>query len=210
MEEIGLFPLPVVLLPTEQIPLHVFEPRYRELIGECIEGERSFGLVLATGDGAVHEIGTTASVRQVLEVLEDGALNVLVEGDARVRLLELTSGRSFTTCLVEPLLDDDEPADPVDSARAYELFRSLAEAAGGEVEAPAVDDEQLDFRLAARVDLGVEAKWELLSSTSPRARMSRLAELLELALEAAAVQRTVRERAAGNGKVAPVDPEQPG
>lgn len=207
MDEIGLFPLPVVLLPTEQLPLHVFEPRYRELIGECIEGARSFGLVLATGDGAVHEIGTTASVHQVLEVLDDGAMNVVVEGAERVRLVELTKGRSFTTCLVEPLLDDDEPADPADGARARELFRSLAEATGTEVETPAEDAELLDFRLASRVDLGVEAKWELLSSTSPRRRMARLAELLGLAVEAASLRRTVSERASGNGKVAPIDPD---
>jgi len=207
VQEIGLFPLPVVLLPTERIPLHVFEPRYKELIGESIEGERSFGLVLATGDGAVHEVGTTASVHQVLEVLEDGAMNVVVEGTARVRLLELTSGRSFTTCLVEPLQDEDEPADPGDAARAYELFRSLAETAGGDVDTPDPDEDQLDFRLASRVDLGVEAKWELLSATSPRERMARLAQLLQTALEEATLQRAVRERAAGNGKVAPLEPD---
>jgi len=207
VDEIGLFPLPIVLLPTEQLPLHIFEPRYRELIGECIEGERRFGLVLATGDGAVHEIGTTAAVQQVLEVLDDGAMNVVVEGADRVRLVELTQGRAFTTCLVEPVLDEDEPADPADGARARELFLSLAETTGSEVEPPAADADRLDFRIASHVDLGVEAKWELLSSTSPRRRMARLAELLELALEAASLRRTVSERAAGNGKVAPVDPD---
>lgn len=208
MDEIGLFPLPIVLLPTEQLPLHVFEPRYRELIGECIDGERSFGLVLATGDGAVHEIGTTASVTQVLEVLDDDALDVVVEGAERVRLVELTKGRPFTTCLVEPLLDEDEAADPTDGARARELFRSLAEATGTEIDPPALDADRLDFRLASRVDLGVEAKWELLSSTSPRRRMARLAELLEAALEAASLRRTVSERASGNGKVAPIEGDE--
>jgi Lon protease-like protein len=60
--ELGLFPLPIVLVPTERIPLHIFEPRYRELIEECVENESDFGFVLATGDGAVHEIGTRAAV----------------------------------------------------------------------------------------------------------------------------------------------------
>ena len=72
MPELGLFPLPIVLVPTERIPLHIFEPRYKELIGECIEHGEEFGLVLATGDGAVHEIGTRAAVAQVLEELDDG------------------------------------------------------------------------------------------------------------------------------------------
>jgi Lon protease-like protein len=94
MPELGLFPLSIVLVPTERIPLHIFEPRYRELIEECVENETDFGLVLATGDGAVHEIGTRASVLEVLEVLDDGRMNVVVEGGERFRLLELTSGRS--------------------------------------------------------------------------------------------------------------------
>ena len=62
MPELGLFPLPLVLVPTERIPLHIFEPRYQELIAECLETDGEFGLVLATGDGAVHEIGTRARV----------------------------------------------------------------------------------------------------------------------------------------------------
>ena len=110
MPELGLFPLPIVLVPTERIPLHIFEPRYRELIDECVETGKEFGLALATGDGAVHEIGTRARVAEVLEVLDDGRMNVVVEGGERFRLLELTSGRAFTTGVVEPVEDDDDPA----------------------------------------------------------------------------------------------------
>src|SRR6185437_14141879 len=88
--ELGLFPLPLVLVPTERIPLHIFEPRYKELIGECVETDGEFGLVLATGDGAVHEVGTRARVLEVLEELDDGSMNVVVEGGERFRLIELT------------------------------------------------------------------------------------------------------------------------
>src|SRR5690348_11172849 len=118
MPELGLFPLPIVLVPTERIPLHIFEPRYRELIEECVENDKDFGLALATGDGAVHEIGTRATVEQVLEVLEDGRMSIVVEGGDRFRLLELTSGRAFTTGIVEPVADDDEPPLEEDVARA--------------------------------------------------------------------------------------------
>jgi Uncharacterized protein, similar to the N-terminal domain of Lon protease len=69
--EIGLFPLPLVLVPTERIPLHIFEPRYKELVEECLATGEPFGLVLAAGDGAVHEIGTKASVEEVLDVLDE-------------------------------------------------------------------------------------------------------------------------------------------
>src|SRR3954468_21629543 len=98
MVEIGLFPLAIVLLPTERIPLHIFEPRYRELIRECLEEEREFGLLLEGSD-----VGTRARVTQVLQQLPDGRLNVVVEGGERFRIVERTEGRSFLTAEVEPL-----------------------------------------------------------------------------------------------------------
>jgi Lon protease-like protein len=205
MAELGLFPLPLVLVPTERIPLHIFEPRYRELIDECVETGGDFGLVLATGDGAVHEVGTRASVQQVLDVLDDGTMNVIVEGGARFRLLELTKGRSFTTGIVEPVVDLDEPAEEADLDRAAELFTQLAAVAESDVELPDVDSPNFEFELAARVDFGVDPKQELLASTSPRARVKRLNELLEIAIEAVQLEHTLRERAGLNGKVSPLE-----
>src|SRR5215470_2935880 len=108
VDEIGLFPLGMVLLPTEQVPLHIFEPRYRELIGECLEEEREFGLVLADDDG-IRDIGTRAAVTEVLERFDDGRLNVVVEGRERFRISELTGGRSFQTAEVEPIEDEADP-----------------------------------------------------------------------------------------------------
>ena len=207
MPELGLFPLPIVLVPTERIPLHIFEPRYRELIDECVENDTEFGLALATGDGAVHEIGTRAAVVDVLEVLDDGRLNVIVEGGERFRLLELTSGRSFTTGIVEPVEDEDDPADPTDVERALQVFGELATAAESDVDVPNPASATLDLELAARVDFDVDAKQELLALTSPRVRMARLVELLETSLEAVRAERALRERAGRNGKVSSIDPE---
>jgi Lon protease-like protein len=208
MPELGLFPLPIVLVPTERIPLHIFEPRYRELIDECVERGEEFGFVLTTGDGAVHEIGTRARVEQVLEVLDEGRMNIVVEGGERFRLLELTSGRSFTTGTVEPVVDDDEPATDEEVEQALAVFRELAEAAESDVDVPDAGSPQLDFELAARVDFAVESKQELLSSTSPRARMKKLVDLLTTALEAVRLEQSLRERAGQNGKVAPLDPDE--
>ncbi len=205
MPELGLFPLPLVLVPTERLPLHIFEPRYLELIGESVETGAEFGLVLATGDGAVHEIGTRAAVTDVVEVLEDGRMNVVVEGRERFRLLELTSGRSFTTGVVEPVDDDDDPPDPTDVARALDVFHELAETAGAEIEISGASP-QLDWQLAAHVELGSDPKQELLALTSPRLRMRRLVELLGLALETLRAGAAIRDRAAGNGKVEPPGP----
>jgi Lon protease-like protein len=205
--ELGLFPLPIVLVPTERIPLHIFEPRYRELIDECVENGTEFGLVLATGDGAVHEIGTRASVEQVLERLDDGRMNIVVEGRERFRLLELTRGRAFTTGVVESVRDEDEAAVEEDVDLALGLFSQLAEVAGSDVDIPDRSSPLLDFELAARVDFGVESKQALLASTSPRERMKRLVELLETALEALKLQHVLEERAGQNGKVAPLEPD---
>ena len=205
MPELGLFPLPIVLVPTERIPHHVFEPRYRELIEECVEAGEDFGLALSSGDGAVHEIGTRARVTDVLEVLDDGRMNIVVEGGERFRLLELTTGRSFTTGIVEPVVDLDEPADPEDIKRAAAIFAELAQLADTDVDLPDPGSETYDWELAARVDFGVEPKQEILAATSPRARMSRLVELLDTSLEAMRLEASLRERASRNGKVSPLE-----
>ena len=131
MAEIGLFPLGVVLLPTERVPLHIFEPRYRELIEECLETDGDFGFVYADDDG-IREIGTRARVTDVLERFDDGRLNVLVEGGERFRVESLTRGRSFMTAEVVDVDDDASEAGEELTARAIGSFRALAALAGAE------------------------------------------------------------------------------
>lgn len=202
MEEIGLFPLGIVLLPTEQVPLHVFEVRYRELIAECLGEGREFGLLLADDDG-IREVGTRAAVTEVLEQFDDGRMDVVVEGRERFRLVELTGGRSFHTGAVEPLEDEPGPADPEDVERALGLFRTLLELTGTELEEPDPASEQLSFALAARFELAPEVKQQLLVMRSERERMKRLADLLQAAAEAVRRERELAELAQRNGKVQP-------
>ena len=202
MSELGLFPLGIVLLPTEQIPLHIFEDRYQELIGECLAEESEFGLVYAHDDG-LSEIGTRAAVTEVLDRFEDGRMNVVVEGRERFRLLELTEGRSYQTGLVEPVEDDPDSADPEDSEQAVELFHKLVELTGAEVEEPSLAAEQLSFDLAGRFEFAPELKQRLLQLTSERERMHLLAELLAGAATAVEREREIAQRAQGNGKVDP-------
>jgi len=203
MSELGLFPLGIVLLPNEQIPLHIFEDRYQELIGECLDEEREFGLVFADEDG-LREIGTRAAVTDVLEKFDDGRLNIVAEGRERFRLLELTQGRSFQTALVEELADDDsEGADPADTGKALSLFHQLVELTGAIVEEPRLDVAQLSFELAGRFELAPELKQRLLQLTSEASRMKLLVELLAGAAAAVEREREIAERAHGNGKVDP-------
>ena len=202
MSELGLFPLGIVLLPTEQIPLHIFEDRYQELIGECLAEEREFGLVFADEAG-LREIGTRAAVTEVLDRFDDGRLNIVAEGRDRFRLLELTDGRSFQTGIVEDVADEQGAADPGDPEHALELFHRLVELTGAEVEEPRLDAEQLSFELAGRFEFAPELKQRLLQLTSERTRMKLLAELLSGAAQAVEREREIAERAHGNGKVDP-------
>jgi Lon protease-like protein len=201
--EIGLFPLELVLLPSERVPLHVFEDRYRELVGESIAEGVEFGVILEDGDG-LRQVGTQTGVIELVHTFDDGRMNVLVEGRGRFRIVEETEGRSYRTAEVEPLEDTpgEEPsAEEVE--RTLEAFRRLATIAeADEVDVPALGGETLlSFQLAARVDFGTVLKQELLELRSERARLDRLVDLLGQAAGALARERVVRERASGNGKV---------
>ena len=200
MIEIGLFPLPLVLLPTERVPLHIFEERYRELIGECLDSGDEFGLVYADDDG-VRDVGTRARVTEVLARLADGRMDVLVEGGDRFRLLELTTGRSFHTGVVAPVEDEGDPAGSDAVERALRLFDRLRELTGSEVDVPKADVAQLSYVLAARVEFSPSDKLELLSDVSERRRLDRLCDLLESATATAQRVRGAAERAATNGRV---------
>ncbi len=201
MDEIGLFPLELVLLPTERVPLHIFEPRYRELIGECVEQGRPFGLVFADDDG-VRDVGTLATVVEVVDRFPDGRLNVVVEGGERFRLIQLTEGRSFHTADVEALLDADDEAPTALVDRAVTLFERLLGLTGAEAEVPGTDGPlPLSYALAGRFELSAELKLELLRETSEAARLTRVCEILEGAAAELEHRRAVSERAQGNGHV---------
>ena len=198
--EIGLFPLNLVLLPGEQAPLHVFEPRYRELIGECLEENGEFGLVLADDDG-MREIGCRAGVIEVLEQFEDGRLNVVVEGQSRFKLVELTEGRTFATAEVDTVEDEGDEPTAEERERCLAAYDRVVEAAAAELDDFDRAGDFISFQIVSRIDLGTEVKQALLETRSERERVLRLAELLDGAAEAVAREREVRDRASGNGRV---------
>ena len=200
MTDLGLFPLPLVLLPTERVPLHIFEERYQELIGECLDSGDEFGLVFADDEG-IRDIGTRARVTEVLARMADGRMDILVEGGTRFRLLELTTGRSFYTGEVAPVEDDEDPASPTAVERALGLFDRLRELTGSDVDVPGANAAQLSFALAGRIELPPDDKLQLLREVSERKRVDLVCELLEHAIATARRVRGAAERAATNGRV---------
>ena len=179
MARLGLFPLPLVLVPTERISLHIFEPRYRELIGECIERDEEFGIVFARQGGGAHSVGTRAAVVEVLQRMPDGRLLIDVEGGARFGVLDVHDERSFLEGTVEPVLDDDDPPQDSDVRKALDLFAQIARTTGLSGDLPNPDSSQFDFELASHIDIPLDQKQRLLELTSPRERFARLVDLLE-------------------------------
>jgi ATP-dependent Lon protease len=202
--EIGLFPLGIVLLPTERIPLHIFEERYKELIEECLQSEREFGLVFADDEG-MRAMGTRAAVVQVLERFADGRLNIVIEGRDRFRIVQVTSGHSFDTALVEEVSDEEKAEVPAEEELAECLlaYRRLVDAAGAEPDEFDTGVGSVAFQIAAVIDFTPELKQELLELRSEGERLVRLTGLLDRAVDSVLLQRTARERAAGNGHVSP-------
>jgi Lon protease-like protein len=200
VDELGLFPLGLVLLPTERLPLHIFEDRYKELVEECLEQDLEFGLVYADSDG-IRDVGTRARIAEVLTRFEDGRLNILVEGGERFHVDELTDGRAFHTAQVSPVDDTDDAADTAAIDDAMRVFGVLREVTGSDVDPPDPGAPQLSFALAGKVELTPGEKLMLLRELSERRRIELVQELLEHAVLAARRVRKAAERAATNGRV---------
>ncbi|MFN8222824.1 MAG: LON peptidase substrate-binding domain-containing protein [Gaiellales bacterium] len=199
MAAVGLFPLGIVLLPTEQVPLHIFEPRYRELIGECRNDGTPFGLVLVDDAGGIREVGTLAHILEA-EELGDGRYNIVVEGRERFRILERTEGRSFMTAEVEPVSDVPSPPPGATITRALDLFDRLVALTGSDLERPAEGHPQLSYAIAGHFELDAEVKQRLLEELAETPRLDSVLELLERSYAAIVARREVAARAQTNGK----------
>jgi Lon protease-like protein len=200
MGELGLFPLGLVLLPTERLPLHVFEDRYKELIAECLEQGTEFGFVY-TDDQGLRDVCTRSRFSDVVTRFDDGRMNILVEGGERFRLDELTDGRSFATANVSPMDDDGETAEPSVIEDALRTFGALRDLTESDVDVPDADTRDLSFALAAKVELPPGEKLALLRELSERRRMDMVVELLDEALLTAQRVRRASRRATTNGRV---------
>jgi Lon protease-like protein len=200
LEDFPLFPLPIVLLPTEVVPLHIFEERYKARIDLCLTDESEFGVIWLS-DEDLKEIGCAARVTEVLERLEDGRMNVLVQGSRPFRLLERQEDHVFPAGMVELLSDRPEDADSRAGNDARESFAALVERVTDQRPDHAAISELGAYEMAATVDIGWDAKQSLLELRSERARLRLLARLFRAAMKRLDVAEKIAEQARGNGKV---------
>jgi Lon protease-like protein len=197
---IPLFPLDVVLFPGTPLPLHIFEPRYKEMIGECLAQHKLFGVVRALEQG-LAEVGCTAEIVTVVKEYPDGCLDIVTEGRKRFELLGVNQERSFLQA--EILMIDDEPGAPPqqDAARAIQLHSELLAIAGATQDMSAADPSVLSFYLAGSLPLDLDFKQKLLGLRSEPERLSLLIAYFETIIPNLQRAARARQTSGGNGHV---------
>ncbi len=195
-----LFPLSIVALPGELIPLHIFEERYKTMMSECLRDEREFGIVWLSGDG-LREIGCACEIERVLERMEDGRMNLLARGTRPIRVVERQGHLAYPAGVVEFVVDRSDELDPELLRAAHQAYAELVRRATDR------DPSELDltemgaYGMAATVDFGLDAKQGLLDLRSENARLRLVTRLFRAALKRLEFVDRAQERAKSNGKV---------
>lgn len=200
MALLPLFPLDLVLLPGTPLPLHIFEPRYKEMIGECRANHAPFGVVRALQEeDGLADVGCTAEIITITKEYPDGRMDLVVEGRKRFEVLALNRERSFLQADV--LLVPDEPgaASADDKARAIQAHLEILSLAGAVQDLSAADPSALSFYLAGSLPLDLDFKQKLLAMRSESKRVQTVAAYLESILPNLRRAARAREKAGGNG-----------
>jgi len=195
-----LFPLGIVALPGEVIPLHIFEERYKAMIADCLDLDREFGIVWMADDG-LRPIGCACEVTEVLERMDDGRMNILTRGTRPFRVVERQDDHPYPAGRIEFLADRDEEEQADAAAQARNAYADLVERATDERPAEDVLDGMSAYAMAATVDFGPEAKQGLLDLRSENARMRLITRLFRAASRRLDFVERAQARARSNGKV---------
>ncbi len=201
MSLLPLFPLDMVLFPGTPLPLHIFEPRYREMISECLDQKKMFGVVRAKEEG-VAEIGCTAEIITVTKKYPDGRMDIVAEGRERFEVMQVNQERSFLQAEVLYLQDEPGKATTEEIAQAKQLQGEIFALAGSSSANPSeIEASQLSFSLVGPMPLDLDFKQTLLGLKSETERLQAIISYFETILPN--LRRTVRVRqtAGGNGHV---------
>ncbi len=212
MEEtlLPLFPLEIVLFPEEPLPLHIFEDRYKTMIGECLQakaegkGQQEFGIVLLEGQ-AVSSVGCTARIINLTRQYEDGRMDILTVGKRRFEVLLTNEERPYLQGTVD-YFEDDGPDAPSDKAAeiAIECFRNAMRKLRHAAEMPVHltrPYRYLSFRLAAALPLDLKFKQQLLSLRNEPERLALVQRALEILMNQLNHVQESQQKAGGNGRV---------
>jgi Lon protease-like protein len=195
-----LFPLQLVALPTEYVPLHIFEERYKTMISEVLDSGGEFGIVWLSDD-ELKRVGCACEVTRVLERFDDGRLNILCQGTRPFRLVERQEDLPYPAGTIEFLEDKNEQRDPATADRAHTSYAELVEQATDK----RPDTEELDamdaYTMAATVEFGLDAKQGLLELRSENARLRLVDRLFRAAAKRLDFMERAQARARSNGKV---------
>lgn len=198
--EFPLFPLGLVTVPAEAVPLHVFEERYKTMIGLCVAEDRPFGIVWLAED-ELHSVGCACRVEEVLEQLPDGRMNILARGVEPIEVIERQSHLPYPSGVVAVLTDTPETPDLALAAEARSAYRELVErATGRELEAGELAAMSA-YAMVATVEFGLEAKQGLLELRSENRRLNLALRLFRAAIKRLDFIDLAQTRARSNGKV---------
>jgi Lon protease-like protein len=200
VRDFPLFGLGLVALPSELIPLHIFEERYKAMVAHCLEDESEFGIVWMSDDG-LREIGCACEIAEVLERLPDGRINLVARGTRVFRIDERQENLPYPAGTVEFLADRDEEVDPEAAASAHIAYADLVEQATDRVPEPDRIEAMSAYQMAATVEFGLDAKQGLLDLRSESARLKLVARLCRAAVKRLDFIDRAQARARSNGKV---------
>jgi Lon protease-like protein len=184
-----IFPLELVLLPGVPLPLHIFEPRYKEMIAECLEQKKPFGIVRASSEG-VADIGCTAEIMSVTKKYDDGRMDILTRGVDRFEVIHVNDERAFFQAEISVVRDEAEDEAENESGKptnekvkqAVRLHAEIAKLAGTEPSGPDEHAANLSFLLAGSLPLDLDFKQSLLTTLSETKRLEAVIGYLEAVL----------------------------
>jgi Lon protease-like protein len=195
-----LFPLDVVLFPGVPLPLHIFEPRYKEMIAECLAQHKTFGVVRALEEG-LAEVGCTAEIITVVKEYSDGRLDLVTEGRQRFELVSVNQERSFLQAEVVLIHDEPGVLSQEATARAIQLHSELLEIGGAAQDLTVADPSLLSFYLAGSLPVDLDLKQQLLALRSEPERISLLITYFERIIPTLHRAARARQKSGGNGHV---------
>ena len=200
VRDFPLFPLGIVALPGEVVPLHVFEERYKTMMERCLAEDSAFGIVWLSDDG-LREVGCACEITEVVERDDDGRMNLLTRGTRPFQLLEREEHLPYPAGTVQFLDDREEPVDGSLAAVARETYAELVERATDNRPEPQELAKMSAYEMAGTVDFGLKAKQGLLDMRSENARLRLVTRLFRAAMKRMDFVSHAQARARSNGKV---------